>query len=50
MASLTFALDVMRDPKYSRWMSLALLAGEAVLCTLIINVVPCKPNPLGKDI
>lgn len=36
------AVDLATNPKHSRWIANALVAGEAVLCTGILMKVPCQ--------
>ena len=35
------AIELLRDPKHTRWLSPLLLAADACLCALIIYKVPC---------
>ena len=35
------AVELLRDPKHTRWLSPFLLAADACLCALIIYEVPC---------
>jgi hypothetical protein len=36
------AVDILTNPKHSRWVTDCLLLGETVLCALIIWKVQCK--------
>ena len=36
------AVDILTNPKHSRWVTDCLLLGETVLCALIIWKVSCK--------
>jgi alpha-1,3-mannosyltransferase len=35
-------VDLLTNPKHSRWVTDCLLVGETVLCALVIWKVPCK--------
>lgn len=37
-----YAVHFLTDPKFTKWLSVALLTIDAVLCALIIKVIPCK--------
>lgn len=42
MEYYNIGVDLLTNPKHSRWVIDSLLVGETVLCALIIWKVPCK--------
>jgi hypothetical protein len=44
MEYYNIGVDLLTNPKHSRWVTDCLLLGETVLCTLVIWKVPCKPE------
>jgi hypothetical protein len=44
MEYYNIGVDLLTNPKRSRWVIDSLLVGETVLCALIIWKVPCKQN------
>ena len=43
------AVDILTNPKHSRWVTDCLLLAEAVLCALVVWKVPCKQTNMNAS-
>lgn len=43
------AVDILTNPKHSRWVTDCLLLAETVLCALVVWKVPCKQTKRERE-
>ena len=43
------AVDILTNPKHSRWVTDCLLLAETVLCALVVWKVPCKQTNVNAS-
>jgi hypothetical protein len=43
------AVDILTNPKHSRWVADCLLLAETVLCALVVWKVPCKQTNMNAS-